>query len=49
MGLLTAVIVGFVIWGDVPNLLAWCGMWILVSAGLLMLKLNRQPVHPDTV
>ena len=49
MGLLTAVIVGFVIWGDVPNLLAWCGMWMLVSAGLLMLKLNRQPVHPDTV
>jgi drug/metabolite transporter (DMT)-like permease len=43
MGLLTAVISGFVIWGDAPNAMAWCGMVLLVTAGLLMLYLNRQP------
>ena len=47
MGLLTAVIAGFIIWGDVPNTLAWCGMLLLVSAGLLMLKLNRHSVPAD--
>ena len=49
MGLLTAVIAGFIIWGDVPNTLAWCGMLLLVSAGLLMLKLNRQTMPADEV
>ena len=42
MGLLTAVLSGFVIWGDLPNTMAWCGMLLLVSAGMLMLYLNRQ-------
>jgi len=42
MGLLTAVVCGFVIWGDIPNSLAVCGMLLLVGAGLLMLRLNRQ-------
>ena len=42
MGLLTAVLSGFVIWGDLPNTMAWCGMLVLVSAGMLMLYLNRQ-------
>ena len=47
MGLLTAVVAGFVIWGDVPNGMAWCGMLLLVGAGLLMLRLNRQLPEPD--
>ena len=47
VGLLTAVVCGFVIWGDVPNGMAWCGMVLLVSAGLLMLKINRQSVPAD--
>jgi drug/metabolite transporter (DMT)-like permease len=42
MGLLTAVVGGFLIWGDVPNALACLGMVLLVSAGLLMLYLNIQ-------
>ena len=42
MGLLTAVISGFVIWGDIPNPMACVGMVLLVSAGLLMLYLNLQ-------
>ena len=46
MGLLTAVLSGFVIWGDVPNAMAWCGMLLLVGAGLLMLRVNRQSAKP---
>ena len=46
MGLLTAVVTGFVIWGDIPNGMAWCGMLLLVGAGLLMLRLNRQLPEP---
>jgi drug/metabolite transporter (DMT)-like permease len=45
MGLLTAVLAGYVIWEDIPNTMAWCGMLLLVGAGILMLRLNRQPVN----
>ncbi len=45
IGLLTAVLAGYVIWGDMPNPLAWCGMLLLVSAGILMLRLHRQPAY----
>lgn len=38
VGLLTAVVMGFVVWGDIPNPLAWCGMVLLVGAGLMMLR-----------
>ena len=46
MGLLTAVLSGIVIWGDVPHAMAWCGMLLLVGAGLLMLRVNRQSAKP---
>jgi drug/metabolite transporter (DMT)-like permease len=42
VGLLTAVVMGFVVWGDIPNTMAWCGMVLLVGAGLMMLR--SQPV-----
>ncbi|MFM7802332.1 MAG: DMT family transporter [Limnohabitans sp.] len=42
MGLLTAVLAGYVIWGDVPNPMAWCGMLLLVGAGVWMIKSQRQ-------
>ena len=45
IGLLTAVLAGYVIWGDLPNPLAWCGMLLLVGAGILMLRLHRQPAY----
>jgi drug/metabolite transporter (DMT)-like permease len=44
MGLLTAVVLGFVVWGDVPNGLAWTGMGLLVAAGLMMIRISRPPV-----
>ena len=40
VGLLTAVVMGFVVWGDIPNPMAWCGMVLLVGAGLMMLRKN---------
>jgi drug/metabolite transporter (DMT)-like permease len=43
MGLLTAVVLGFVVWGDVPNAMAWTGMALLVAAGLMMIRISRPP------
>ena len=37
-GLLFALLSGFLIWGDWPNLLAWLGILLLVFAGLAMLR-----------
>jgi len=45
MGLLTAVALGFVVWGDIPNLMAWAGMILLVAAGLIMIRISRPPRH----
>ena len=42
MGLLTAVFIGFMVWGDIPNTMAWGGMALLVGAGLMMLRLHRK-------
>lgn len=38
MGLLMAVVMGFVVWGDVPNALAWLGMALLAAAGIVMIR-----------
>jgi drug/metabolite transporter (DMT)-like permease len=40
-GLLFALVVGWAVWGDVPNLLAWCGIVLLVGAGLYVLLHER--------
>jgi drug/metabolite transporter (DMT)-like permease len=36
--LLFAVLIGFAVWGDVPNTLAWCGIALLVGSGLFILQ-----------
>ena len=41
-GLLFALLVGWVVWGDIPNALAWVGITLLVGAGLYMLHSERQ-------
>lgn len=41
-GLLVALLLGYVLWGDVPNALAWGGIVLLVAAGLGMLHSERQ-------
>ena len=37
-GLLFALVLGYVVWGDVPNALAWAGILLLVAAGLYVLR-----------
>ena len=39
--LLYALALGYAVWGDVPNLLAWTGIALLVGAGLYMLHRER--------
>lgn len=39
--LLYSLVLGYLIWGDVPNLLAWCGIALLVGAGLYALYSER--------
>ncbi len=41
VGLLWALVLGYVVWGDVPNLLAWLGIALLIAAGLFMLRQQR--------
>ena len=40
-GLLVALVLGYVLWGEVPNLLAWGGIALLVMAGLGLLHSQR--------
>ena len=39
--LLFALLLGWIVWGDIPNALAWSGIALLVGAGLYMLR-SRQ-------
>lgn len=37
-GLLFALVMGYAVWGDVPNALAWSGIALLVAAGLYVVR-----------
>jgi drug/metabolite transporter (DMT)-like permease len=37
-GLLFALVLGYAVWGDVPNALAWGGIALLVASGLYLLR-----------
>ena len=39
-----ALVLGFLVWGDVPNALAWAGIALLVGAGIVVL--HAPPVIP---
>lgn len=41
-GLLVALVLGYLLWGDVPNALAGCGIALLVAAGLGLLQAERR-------
>ena len=49
--LLFATVAGFVIWGDTPNALAWCGIALVIASGIYVLRVSRRaraaPVTPD--
>mgnify|MGYP001016391183 CR=1 FL=1 len=40
-GLLVALLLGWAVWGDVPNALAWAGIALLLGAGLYLLRHGR--------
>ncbi len=40
-GLLVALVLGYALWGEVPNTLAWSGIALLVAAGLALLHSQR--------
>lgn len=40
-GLMFALVLGFLVWGDVPNALAWAGIALLVASGLYVLHGER--------
>ncbi|HYF18311.1 MAG TPA: DMT family transporter [Ramlibacter sp.] len=46
-GLLFALAFGFIVWGDVPNALAWAGIALLVAAGLSILHGERRRPHAE--
>lgn len=39
--LLFALVIGWLVWGDVPNALAWGGIGVLLASGLAMLRSAR--------
>jgi drug/metabolite transporter (DMT)-like permease len=43
-GLLFALVLGWAVWGDVPNALAWAGIAMLVGAGLYVLRSAGRPL-----
>jgi len=44
--LLYAVLLGYLVWGDVPNGWAWAGIALLVASGLAMVHSERGPRTP---
>lgn len=44
VGLLWALVLGFVFWGDVPDPMAWAGIVLLLVSGLVMIHRQRAPV-----
>jgi drug/metabolite transporter (DMT)-like permease len=46
-GLLFALLLGFLVWGDVPNALAWAGIALLVAAGWYVLHGARSRARSE--
>lgn len=40
-GLLFAVVIGYAVWGEVPNLPSWCGIALLLASGIYVLQGER--------
>lgn len=47
VGLLFALLLGFAVWGDVPNAVAWAGIALLVGAGLYVLHNERSRARAE--
>jgi len=47
-GLLVALVLGYAIWGDIPNLMAWAGIVLMMASGLyILLGERRRARAPD--
>ncbi len=40
-GLMFALLIGYLAWGEIPNMLAWLGILLLVMSGLMILRAER--------
>jgi drug/metabolite transporter (DMT)-like permease len=49
VGLLFALLLGYLVWGEVPNLLAWAGIALLVGSGLHLILRERSRIGPAPV
>ena len=47
-GLLVALVLGYAIWGDIPNLMAWAGIVLMMASGLYILLGERRRVRAGT-
>lgn len=41
--LLFSLVLGYVVWSDVPNTLAWCGVVLVIGSGIYVVRANRLP------
>lgn len=41
-GLLVALVVGYLLWGEAPNAAAWAGIALLIGSGLFVLQVERR-------
>ncbi len=44
-GLIFALLIGYLVWGEIPNLLAWLGIFLLVVSGLMILREENRKTH----
>ncbi len=40
-----SLVIGYLVWGDVPNSLAWAGIGLLVASGVYLLHSERRRNH----
>ncbi len=41
-GIIVALVLGYLVWHDIPNAIAWCGIALLVGSGLYMLRGDKR-------
>lgn len=43
-GLLFALLIGYLVWGEIPNMFAWLGIFLLVVSGLMILREENRKI-----
>jgi len=46
-GLLVALVLGFTVWGDIPNPLAWAGILLMLASGIYILVGERRRARSE--